>query len=157
MESVKQVVKNIFALYCKHWSQVASFCSKTQLTAFKVFRKRTWNLLNLTAFNTGLPKCSSVTRIQYRAAGRGRGRYSVTSVHSPVIQMNSQASVLQASESVGLVLVMQYISCTSSSLWSRQGTGLLLWPEPHVLLHCNQKEPRGDHIFHSNCSSFSHF
>lgn len=64
---------------------------------------------------------------------------TLTSVHSPVIQMNSQAWVLQLSISGGLIWFTQYISWTSRWLWSTHFKARCRRPDPHDLLHC-----RGD-------------
>lgn len=62
---------------------------------------------------------------------------TLTSVQSPVIQMNSQTWELQLSESSGLLWSTQNISWTSSPVWSIHSTARRRWPDPHDLLHWN--------------------
>ena len=59
----------------------------------------------------------------------------ITSVHSPVIQINSHTWVLQLSEFTGFLWSTQNISWTSSWFWSTHSTTRRLWPDPQDLLH----------------------
>lgn len=66
---------------------------------------------------------------------RERTLVSLTSDHSPVIQMNSQGCVLQGSISAGFIWLLQNFSWTSESSSSKHNTARALWPVSHVLLH----------------------